>query len=195
MAPLAAILAATLAAGPGPGTAEAPVLPLRQRTLLMLRVLVYDRNLGARAPKDVVVAVLFRPGDPDSERELGEVLQALAQLSDEVVANGRTIRGTAVPYTTPAELSEQLKALHAASAWVCAALAPQAPEIARITQARKVLSATGVRGAVEAGLAIGIVPGTRRATILVNAAAAKAEGADLDAALLGIAEIVGGGRK
>ncbi len=195
MAPLAAIVAATLAAGPGPGAPETAALPVRQRTLLMLRVLVYDRNLASRAPRDVVVGVLFRPGDPDSERERDDVLEALGQLADEVVANGRPIRGVAVSYTTPAELAEQLKALHPAAAWVCTTLAPQAPEIARVTQARKVLSVVGVRAAVEAGLAVGIVPGQRRAAIVVNAAAAKAEGADLDAALLGIAEIVGAGRK
>lgn len=190
MGVLAAILAAVLAAAPAPGGAPATV-PVRQRTLLLLRVLVYDRNLTARAPKDVVVAVLFRPGEPESERERDDVLAALGQLGDEVVAKGRAIRGAAVPYGTPAELTTQLAALRPAAAWVSAALAPQAAEIARVTAARKVLSAAGSRAAVEAGLAVGIVPGEKRAIILVNPAAARAEGADLDAALLAISELVG----
>jgi hypothetical protein len=194
MGPLALILATALAVGAEPGGGEPAVIPVRQRTLLALRVLVYDRNLAARAPGDVVVAVLFRPGDAASERERDEVQGALSRLGDEVVAKGRTIRGVAVPVTSAPDLSQRLAALGPAAAWVCDALAPQAAELARVTAARKVLSMTGSRTAVEAGLAIGVVPGPRRAVILVNPAAAKAEGADLDAALLGVAEIVEGKR-
>lgn len=188
---------ATLAAPPA--RAEAPAraqaVPVHQRTLLVLRVLVYDRNLQVRAPLEVRVAVLFRPGDAGSERERDEVLAALASLADEVVAAGRPIRGEAVPYTSPGELDERLAALRPAAAWVGAALAADAAAIARVTSARKVLSAAGVRAAVEAGLAVGIVPGPKRAAVLVNVAAARGEGANLDAALLGIAEIVGGPRE
>jgi hypothetical protein len=192
MALLAAILATALAVGQGPAEGEPALLPARQRTLLLLRVLVYDRNLPARAPGDVVVAVLFRPGNAESERERDEVLETLSQLSDEVVAKGRPIRGAAVPFTTAVELSTQLAALRPAAAWVGDTLAPQAAELARVAATRKVLTMTGTRAAVEGGLAVGIVAGPRRAVILVNAGAAKAQGADLDAALLGIAELVMG---
>ena len=190
MGALAAILMTALAVGPGPEDGEPADLPARQRILLVLRVLVYDRNLPARAPRDVVVAVLFRPGDAESERERDEVLESLARLSDEAVARGRTIRGAAVPVGTPAELSERLAALRPAAAWLCGTLEPLAAEIAPVAAARKVPTMAGSRAAVEAGVAVGIVPGPRRAAILVNAAAARAQGADLDAALLGVAEMV-----
>jgi hypothetical protein len=192
MVALAAILAAVLSAAPGPAGADPAALPVRQRTLLLLRVLVYDRNLPVRAPEEVVVGVLFRPGDRESERERDEVLEALTRLADEVVARGRAIRGAPVPWSTAAELHERLAALHPAALWVTGALAPQAAEIARVTAARKVLSGAGTRAAVEAGLAVGIVPGPQRAAILVNTSSARAEGADLDAALLAIAELVTG---
>lgn len=172
------------------GVARGDGVPVHQRTLLALRVLVYDRNLAARAPREVVVAVIFRPGDPDSERERDDVLAALGALAAEVVAAGRPIRGAAVPHGTAAELDARLAALRPAAAWVCGALDAQAAEIARVTGARKVLSMAGTRAAVEAGLAVGIVPGPRRAAILVNPRAARAEGADLDAALLAVAELV-----
>lgn len=190
MVALAALLATALVAGPGPADDGLRPLPVTQRTLLLLRVLVYDRNLPARAPKEVVVAVLYQAGDAGSEQERDEVLGALARLSDEVVAKGRSIRGVAVPHG--ADLDEKLAALRPAAAWVGAALESHAAEIARITAARKILSAAGQRAAVEAGLAIGIVPGAKRAIILVNAPAARAEGADLDAALLAISELVNG---
>lgn len=191
MLALAAILAA-LAADPGPGVEGPARLPARQRTLLLLRVLAYDRNLPVRAPEEVVVAVLFRPGDRGSEQERDAVLDALTRLADEVVAQGRGIRGIAVPWSGAPDLDARLGVLRPAALWVPGPLAPQAPEIARVTAARKVLSAAGSRAAVEAGLAVGIVPGPQRAIIVVNPAAARAEGADLDAALLGVAEVITG---
>jgi hypothetical protein len=194
MRALAAILATALAVGPGHGAGERADLRARQRTLLVLRVLGYDRNLAARAPREAIVAVLFRPGAAGSERERDEVLEALARLSEEMLAKGRRIRGAAVPVGTPAELSERLAALRPAAAWLCGTVEHLAAEIAPVAAARKVPTLAGSRAAVEAGIAVGIVPGSRRAVILVNAAAARAQGADLDAALLGVAELVTGRR-
>lgn len=194
MGALVAMIAAVLAASPGPAAAERSALPVRQRTLLLLRVLFYDRNLPARAPGEVTVGVLFRAGDRASERERDEVIDALGRLGREAVAHGRAIRSAAVAFTGAADLDARVAALRPAALWICRGLAAERAEITRVTAARKVLSAAGSRAAVRAGIAVAIVPGPDRAVIVVNAAAAKGEGADLDAALLGVAEVIQGGR-
>jgi hypothetical protein len=64
-------------------------------------------------------------------------------------------------------------------------------DILRATRAAGVLSVTEDRDMVEAGLAVGLVLRASRAEVIVNVAAARLEGADLDASLFAVAEAVG----
>ena len=48
----------------------------KNESLLLLRVLAYDRNVSKRAGKTVTIAVVYKPGDAESVssvRELGRV--------------------------------------------------------------------------------------------------------------------------
>jgi hypothetical protein len=63
---LLAALLLVLAAAPAAGAGE---ISPRQRALLLLRVLVYDRALAQRAGGEVKVAVVFRPEGDAAERE------------------------------------------------------------------------------------------------------------------------------
>jgi uncharacterized protein DUF4154 len=187
---LAAVAAVALALAPA--TPRADDLAPRKQALLLLRVLVYDRNLKARAGTTVRVAVTYRAGDGDreAERERDEVVAAFEAVSREVVAAGLPVEIAAVPYRDPADFDARLAAAHPASVYACASLRAAAKDIARASRAHGALSAAGQREAVEAGLAIGLVNRGPRAGVVVNLPAAKAEGADLDAALLAIAEVI-----
>jgi hypothetical protein len=184
---LATALVALLAGGAAAG---AEPLPPRQRALLLLRVLVYDRNLPVRAPGDAVVAIVFRAGDAGSEAERDALLGAFESVAGDVVVAGRAVRAVAVPWRGAADLEARLGELRAAAAFVTGALAHDAGEVVRATRRRSTLSAAGSREMVEAGIAIGLVNLGRRAGLVVNVAAAKDEGADLDAALLALAEVL-----
>ncbi|MFL5262929.1 MAG: YfiR/HmsC family protein [Anaeromyxobacteraceae bacterium] len=181
---------AALALLVAPAAARAEDLAPRKQALLLLRVLVYDRNLKARAGAAVRVAVAYRAGDGDGERERDDVVAAFEAVSREVVAAGLPVEIAALPYRDPADFDARLAAAHPASVYACASLRGAAKEIARASRAHGALSATGQREAVEAGLAVGLVNRGPRAGVVVNLPAAKAEGADLDAALLAIAEVI-----
>ena len=71
------------------------------------------------------------------------------------------------------------------------ALSGEAAAISAATRSRTVLSFAPSREMVEAGLALGLVNRGIRAGLVVNLAAAREEGADLDAGLLAVAEVVG----
>ncbi len=183
----ALLLLATLSAA---ATARADELTPRKQALLLLRVLVYDRNLKARAGGVVRVAVAFRAGDRRSEQERDELVSALEAVSREVLALGLPVDVVAVPYHDGVEFEARLARTAPACVYVCTSLEPVVKEIAGAAQRRAVLSASGSRRMAESGLALAIVNRGKRAGVVVNLPAAKAEGADLDAALLAIAEVI-----
>jgi hypothetical protein len=155
-----------------------------------LRVLVYDRNLKSRAGGVVRVAVVFRPGDRGSEQRRDELVTALEEVSREVIAAGLPVQVLAVPYHDAADFEVRLGQAAPACVFVCTCLGPMVKDVARATRRHAVLSMSGSKELVEGGLAIGLVNRGQRAGVVVNLRAARSEGADLDAALLGIAEVI-----
>jgi len=178
-----------------PDAPAAQGLSARQRALVLLRVLAYDRNLRARAGAEVRVAVVFRPGHAGSERERDELLAAFAELDARAVVAGLPVRAVAVPFAEGADLAARLAAPRAAALYACAGLEDRSPDIASVARERRLLTATGSRGPVEQGLAVALVDRGERAGLVVNARAAADQGADFDSALLSVAERVepGGG--
>jgi hypothetical protein len=186
--PAAAFLLVTFMAAAAP--ARADELTPRKQALLLLRVLVYDRNLEARATDTIRVAVAFRAGDPRSERHRDVLMAALEEVSREVVALGMPVAAVAIPYHDAADFEARLARTAPACVYVCTGLQPAVKEIARLAQRRYVLSASGSREMAEAGLTLALVNRGSRAGVVVNLRAAKAERADFDSALLGIAEVI-----
>jgi hypothetical protein len=182
---LAALLLVWLATAPPARAAE--VTP-RQRALLVLRVLAYDRALPARAGSEVTVAVLYRPDAASSEAERDALLAAFSDLSRTVVVAGRPARVVAVPWRGAAELRGRLEALGASALYACTGLLGDAAEIAAVAKARRALTLAGEAAFVEGGFAVALVDRGQRAGLVISPAAAAAAGADLDSALLSIAE-------
>lgn len=180
----AGLLLATSAAG-----AE---LPARQKALVLLRVLVYDRALKVRAGSEVRVAVAYRPGDARSEEERDQLVEALQDVSRQAVAAGLPIRVLALPFTDAASVAQRLRAEGAAALFACQGLEDQAAALARVARETRVLALGASRQLVEAGFAVALVDRGDRAGLVVNQRAALAQGADLDSALLALAELVSG---
>jgi hypothetical protein len=167
-------------------------LPPAQKALLLLKVLTYDRNLVARAGAGVRIAVVFRPGHGASQAERDALLPALEQTARRAVVAGLPVSAVAVPFRDAESLAARLAELHAAALYACAGLEDVAREIARAARERGVPSVAGARDPVLQGLAVALVDRGDRAGVVVNLRAAAAQGADLDAALLELAERVEG---
>jgi len=189
---LATLVALSLAVPASPG---AEGLSARQRALVLLRVLAYDRALRARAGAEVRVAVAFRPGHAASERERDEFLGAFSELDARAVVAGLPVRAEAIALPEGADLAARLSAPRAAALYACVGLEERARDIAAAARERQVLTVAGARGPVEQGLAVGLVDRGDRAGLVVNTRAAAEQGSDLDSALLSVAERVdpGGG--
>jgi hypothetical protein len=170
--------------------ARAADLPPRNQALLLLRILVYDRNLEHRVADTVTVGVVFRPGDAASERQRDTLVSALRSVAEEVVAAGMPVRAVAIPYRGPAGLEAQLAALRPAAIYIGAALAGSVKEIVQVTRRRSVLSVCGSREMVANGVGVGLVNRGQRAGVVVGLESTRSEGVDLDSALLAVAEVV-----
>jgi hypothetical protein len=185
---VAALLLAASAAAPV-AVRGADLSPRRQ-ALLVLRVLVYDRNLEARARGAVRVAVVFRAGDRRSQEQGEEMAAAMSEVARQVVAAGLPVEVARLPYRDAADFEAQLAAAAPTCLFVCDALRPAVKEIAAAARRRAVLTASATREMVKAGLALGVVRSGPRWSLVVNIAAAREEGADLEAELLEIAEVI-----
>jgi len=173
-----------------PASAHADELPARNQALLLLRVLAYDRNLPQRASGAVTVAVVFRPGDRGSEERRTALLAAFEEVAHDVVVAGLPVKVEAVPYRDAADFEGRLEASRPALAYVDPSLQKVVPEIVLATRRRGVLTADGSRGLVEAGLSVAVVAQSGRAGLVVNLKASRQEGADLDAALLAVSDVI-----
>lgn len=186
LAGIAALLALALATA----SARADELAPRNQALLLLRVLAYDRNLAQRAGPRATVLVLYRPGDLGSESRRGPLRTAFEEVAREVVVSGLPVEVEEVPFRSAADLDAKVTASRAALVYVDRALASEVAEITRITRVRRAITAAGTRELVPLGVAVAVVASGTRAAILVNLPAARREGADLDSALLGVAEVL-----
>jgi hypothetical protein len=81
-------------------------------------------------------------------------------------------------------------ALHPVLVCVDGALAAAVPDIVRVTRRHAVFTAGTSRAMVDAGVALGVTARSGRAALIVNLPAARAEGADRDAALLAITQVI-----
>jgi len=166
-------------------------VPSRNRALVLLRVLAYDRNLAARATDAVVVSIVFLPGDRASEKEAAEMAETLEGVAQEFRVTGRRPRALLVPWRGEDDLDKRLRIDHPVALYVCGALEDETASVTRVTRLRQVLSFGPRRRQARDGLAVAIAGGAARAVLVINPRAAKAEGSDLASPLLALAEVVG----
>lgn len=166
---------------------DAAEIPPDKRALILMRVLAYDRNLAGRSGEVVRVAVLYRAGDARSEQAAGELVGAAGSAQRSVA--GKPVQLVSVAFAADT-LERDLARAGASAVYVSSGLSGVTSQISDVTQRRKALSLSSEEELVQSGLAIGLVRRGDRAVILVNLVAARAEGADLSADLLRLAEVV-----
>jgi hypothetical protein len=169
--------------------AHAEELPSTLRASLVVRILAYDRRMSTYPPP-LTVAVISREGDERSTlggQELSTALEAAARGRS---IAGRPLRIVRVGFRDAAQLQQDLAREHAVAIYSCEGLEPHSEVIARVTRQLSILSITGSERQVNQGLSIGLSRKGDSPVILVHLSAVRAEGADLDAGLLSLSQIV-----
>ena len=170
-------------------TAPAEGLPPTLRASLLVRILAYDRRMGV-LPPPLNVAVLHLEGNEDSENVSQEFTRALETTSRGRVIAGRPVRILRIGFREPSQLQAELARAHVVALYACEGLEAHTRSIAQVTRRLSILSFTGSRTEVDRGLAIGLSRRGDAPIILIHLAAAREEGADLDAGLLSLSQLV-----
>ncbi|MBK7865174.1 MAG: YfiR family protein [Archangiaceae bacterium] len=164
----------------------ADALPAKNQAVLMLRVLLYDKNLKGRAAEGPVKVVVVARADSPKSRETGdEMVKVLSGLATRALVGGRKLEVRLLTEQAAAHLGprEPVTALYLATEL------ENPRELLTVSRQRRALSFSGDAAAIEAGAAVGFVQKDDRIGITVNLKSAQAEGADLDAELLGLADV------
>lgn len=171
-----------------PGTAAAgddEMDPVVEATL-HLKVQSYDRKLTGRIGKRYVVAILYQSGaSASAARKMSDAFTHVAEKY-----RIRSVTPTVVMIAVDAKLGDALKAAGANMIYVTAGLEAAIPQIKAAGVALQASTVSHVRDHVVAGIAVGIVVDQRKPKIVVNLKAAQAVGMDLDAEMLGFAEVI-----
>jgi hypothetical protein len=171
------------------GAAFADDIPATQQSYLIIRILSYDRNVHDRSGGSAVnVAVVYKPGNSASEATQQAVVQAIQSAAESANVSGLPITVEPIPYD--GSLESRASGAHAAAIYVCPGLEDALPAIQSITHKNRILSFTNIEPNVKNGLSVGLFTRGGRPTILVNLPATQAEGANLDSALLRVAEVL-----
>lgn len=174
-----------------PVPAFATELAPKQQALLAARVLAYDRNLKRRSNgKVAAIAILYQEGDQASESLSLDMSSAFEELTATSTIDELPVRVATLAYNGAAELDKKLLQLHPVALYVCPGMADVLSAVSTVTRRRSILTITSTGAYVKSGLSIGLLRLEERPLIVVNLPAARAEGADLDAALLRIAEVL-----
>ncbi len=165
-------------------------VPADNQALLILRILAFDRKLASRAGGTVKIVIISRDGSSESESAQAVIGAALESAASKNTVSGLPVHVVHLSFSTAAKFEADLGRSGATAAYVCPGLGDELDAITRATRAHGVLTFTGSEPFVARGVSVGLVRREAKAGILVNLSASRAESADLDSALLRMAEVI-----
>lgn len=183
---------ALLAARPWPLPAQEMDVPARMQISLLYKILTFDRNFAAHPAGDVVIAILYQSGFRSSIAAREHVEAALGTTPSPF--GSRRIRWVAIELEKNEDLEEALRRHEASVLYVTPLRGVGLDDIVDAARHARVMTFTGVAPYVGRGLSVGIGIERERPIIIINLAAARAEGADYTSQLLRVSRVIEGAR-
>lgn len=180
---VAVAIAGFYAFKPGAAAAQDMDVPVQTQVALFLKVITFDRNLVIPPATEIVVGVVFQSGYRTSVNAKNIAMTAL-QLS----GGQRKIRAIAIDLDRE-PLAAALTRHMPSVVYVAPLRAVEISDLATTTRNAGVTTVTGVPQYISLGLAVSVRLQGERPKLVINAEAAKLEGADFRAELLKLAQI------
>jgi D-arabinose 1-dehydrogenase-like Zn-dependent alcohol dehydrogenase len=186
---MALVIAFLALAGEAPGQ-QMPV-PVDVQIPVLLKVLSFDRRIADARGQILVVGVLYQSGYRASATAKDRAVEEFTRARSSGPAS-RSLALVQIDADKESALEKALTRLGVRVLYVTPVRAFDLDSLVAATRRNGILTLTGVPEYVEAGVSIGVELRQDRPRILVNLRAARAEGADLAAQLLGLATVVEG---
>jgi len=167
--------------------AEAIAVPVPLQAELMSKAATYDRNLRSRSGDVLVVLLLVRSGDGDSERTAAQMTDALNGLS---TFGGMTHRTERIAFTEADDVARAIRDRHASILYLAPGLLDDVPAISAALDDVDVLSVAAVPSYVDAGIVLGFDVESARPKLLVHLGQSKRQHVDFMATFLKLAKVV-----
>jgi hypothetical protein len=164
-------------------------VPAPMQASLFAKILTFDRNLKARAGKELKIGVLYQKRVRSSLEAQEEFLQAMCGDPGQKIES-IPLSCVAIEWTSASEVEATLVRNGIRVLYVAPLRAVAIEDIVAISRARKITTITGVPEFVEKGIALGLALRAERPLVLVHLSAARAEGADFNSQLLKLARVL-----
>jgi hypothetical protein len=170
------------------GAANESVIPAELQVQLFLKVLSFDRNLGAETADGLTIAVLVQRRYRPSLDSATDFLGAVGAI-DEDAFTGARVRAVALEFESIEELEEGLLSIQPDCVFVPPLRALDLTRLAEIARREGIRTLTGVPQYLDRGLSVGLAVRDDRPEIRIHLSAARAEGADYSSQLLSVAKV------
>jgi hypothetical protein len=187
---LAIGIVALCVGGGRPMTAQEMDVPIDVQIPLLYKILMFDRNLGSRVAGDgIVIAIIYQEGFRASVTARDQVLETVRRIGASSIS-GQPVQWVSLELAEEADLEAALAKHRVDVIYVAPLRSVGLDRIATAARGKHVTSFTGVPEFVDRGLAVGVGLQRERAQIIVNLAAARAEGAEFGSQLLNLARVI-----
>ena len=172
-----------------PGRCAAQDVEARHKAPVLLKLLTYDRRLTTEETGPIRIGILHRPGVDAARERAHDLAEAFEALSAKTI-EGRTFAYRVMAWTD-ATLADA--ADHVDVFYVGAELRDDHDAIRGYARTHGILTLAATERQVRDGLSVALTIESGRPIILVNLDAVAREGHDLDARILRICRVIGGG--
>lgn len=162
-------------------------VPVGVQVPILLKVLSFDRQLHARARQGVVVGIVMQGGNRASVVARDAAVELLSAPGTAVDGIAVRVISLDLDRQSIADIFTDQVLTHL---YITPLRAVDIRELAAAARVARVITMTGVPGHLNQGLSLSVGLRGGRPKILVNVNASRAEGADLSAELLKLAEVV-----
>jgi hypothetical protein len=169
--------------------AEVDQLPFDLQAKLLLKILVFDRNLEKRVDSTVVVGIMYDPENQESNKAKSGLCRALDNYLKKKV-KGFAISYRNLEYTSTSDLSSKMKSYGITVLYVTPGNVGNLEGLIGASQKNSVLTASCVGEYVEKGISVGLGLKNNKPQITINLPSAQAEGCDFSSQLLKLAKVI-----
>lgn len=167
--------------------AEDLLVPARLQAALAAKVVTFDRSFATRVKHKVLVAVLSKPGDADSERAAAQMVGAFRELGP---IGGLPHEVLPIAWTDAVSLAAACTQRKVTLLYLTPGLDKEAAPIVKALEGARVLTVTGALAYVKFGVVLGFDLVSGRPKLVINLTSAKREGFAFDANFLAITRVV-----